>query len=374
MRRFSCVLALMVLGPSLARADNPIGPPPMDAAIMRISTIAVRERLSGQAAVGDVTGEERSAVFGTADRLAGRPHLADERWLWASVTKQVTAILVMQEVEAGRLSLDDTMAARLPGFAGTTGAQVTLRQLLQHTSGLPDPSETPVNADDIQSFYVEAGAAITDRARAVGFCAGPVRAEPGAGFQYNNCDYLVLGAILEMTTGSSYSDLIRDRIGTPLGLTSLVMAPDAAPSGGAAAIGYLDGDKPHPPINVATLGAAGALTGTAADLLELDRALIDGRLLSAASRSVLWKGDSALGYEALGVWAFPAPLAGCAAPVDLIERRGDFAGIQVRNVIAPALGRSVVVFVNDAKTDFGEIWQGRGLGFDLLSAAFCPAQ
>ncbi len=58
--------------------------------------------------------------------------------------------------------------------------------------------------------------------------------------------------------------------------------------------------------------------------------------------------------------------------MSLIERRGDVGGIQVRNVIAPDLGRSVAVFVNDDTVDFGEVWQGKGLSYDLLSTAFCP--
>jgi hypothetical protein len=65
---------------------------------------------------------------------------------------------------------------------------------------------------------------------------------------------------------------------------------------------------------------------------------------------------------------------GCSAPISLVERRGDFGGTQVRNVIAPSLGRAVILFTNDASAEFGEVWQGNGFTFDLLSAAFCPAQ
>ncbi|NBU29541.1 MAG: hypothetical protein EBS42_15420 [Caulobacteraceae bacterium] len=56
----------------------------------------------------------------------------------------------------------------------------------------------------------------------------------------------------------------------------------------------------------------------------------------------------------------------------LIERRGDFAGVQVRNLMAPERGRALVALINEAEFDFGEIWQGRGPTFDLASAAFCP--
>ncbi|WP_274517574.1 serine hydrolase [Sphingomonas sp. PAMC 26621] len=191
------------------------------------------------------------------------------------------------------------------------------------------------------------------------------------GFAYNNCDYLVLGAILERVTGRPYARLVADRIAKPLGLRSLRVARDGAPRGDAAAVGYTTGGKPYPTVNVATFGAAAALTGTARDLAAFDRALAAGKLVGRESRDILWKGDPKLGYEALGVWSFPARLAGCAQPVTLIERRGDVAGIQVRNVIAPDLGRSVAVFVNDDTVQFGEIWQGKGLSYDLLSAAFC---
>jgi hypothetical protein len=57
-----------------------------------------------------------------------------------------------------------------------------------------------------------------------------------------------------------------------------------------------------------------------------------------------------------------------------VERRGDLGGIQVRNILAPGLGRAMAVFTNDATVDFGEIWQGQGLTYDLLSAALCEGR
>ena len=126
-------------------------------------------------------------------------------------------------------------------------------------------------------------------------------------------------------------------------------------------------------MNVATGGAAAGLTGSAGDLARFDRGLMAGRLLSPEARMTAWAGDPKLGYMALGVWSFSSRLKGCAGPIQLIERRGDFGGTQVRNVIAPALGRAVILFTNDASAEFGEVWQGKGLTYDLLSAAFCPA-
>ncbi len=83
------------------------------------------------------------------------------------------------------------------------------------------------------------------------------------------------------------------------------------------------------------------------------------------------RGDPRAGYAALGVWSYPAKLAGCDAAVQLVERRGGFGGIGVRNILAPQLGMALVVMTNNDAFDFGELWQGRGAGFNLASAAFC---
>lgn len=341
-------------------------------AATRTLEIVKQTGVAGEIVVTDASGKTSDFAFGLADREAKRAHRAGERWLWASVTKQVTAILVMQEVAAGRLALDVPLTRYLPKFPGTSGNMLTLRQMLQHQSGLPNPADTAAGPDDVQSFYRETGPSISNMKRALGFCAGKPKGVPGSAFEYNNCDYLVLGAVLEQVTGLSYDKLIAARIARPLGLRTIRLAGDAERNGGTDVIGYR-GKVRHPAINIATAGAAAALTGSARDLASLDRALMTGRLLPKDARDTLWAGNPDLGYEALGAWSFPATLKGCAAAVDLVERRGDFGGVQARNIIAPGLGRAFVLFTNDDSVDFGEIWQGKGLSYDLLSAAFCPS-
>jgi CubicO group peptidase (beta-lactamase class C family) len=329
-------------------------------------------------------------AVGLADRAAVRPHALDAPWRWASVTKQVTAVLVMQQVEAGRLRLDQPLAEVLPAFAGPTARQVTVRQLLQHTSGLPNPDDTPKGADGVPAFYRPAAAAparvasvasagastraSTNADAALGYCAGAGAAAPGTRFAYNNCDYLVLGAVLERVTGRSYAALVDRQLARPLGLATLRVQQPGTPAGapaGTRVVGYLAAGAPEPAFDLGAYGAAGALHGAAGDLLAFDRALLAGRLLTPAARAVMWAGDPRLGYAALGAWAFPASLAGCAAPVQLVERRGAIGGVQVRNVVAPERGVSVIVFANTEAADFGEVWQRRGFSYDLLRAALC---
>jgi len=336
---------------------------PLDAVI----DAAQRDGFGGVVAVGDAKGLRYERAAGFADRERRRPHRLDERWLWGSVSKQVTAVLVMQEVERGRLALDSPVRSILKDFPRE---DVTILELLQHTAGLPNPADTATGADGVPAFYRERGAKIGDAARARGYCANGRAGATAGTFRYNNCDYLVLGAVLERLNNDRYANLVRTRIAEPSGARTLRVARDGE-ARVADPLGYEDATRRSPPINVATLGAAGALVGTTRDLLAFDRALMNHLLLSSASTASLWTGDPRLGYQALGAWSFVARLPGCDQPTRLIERRGDVGGTQVRNVIAPDLGLALVVFTNDASVDFGEVWQGKGLSHDLLGAAFC---
>jgi CubicO group peptidase (beta-lactamase class C family) len=286
-------------------------------------------------------------------------------WPWASVTKQLTSVLLMQEVERGRLSLDDTVAKLLPTFAGPSASTVQVRHLLQHTSGLPDPQQSPVDDSGVPAFY----RAPSPDAVTTGFCAGAPLAEAGAGFRYNNCDYLVLGAILERVTGKTYATLIEERLARPLKLKSVgVFAFGDGKQ--ARAVQARWGKRPSPMGDFSTYGAGAAVYGSAEDLLAVDRALLSGRLLGAEATRTAWTGEPKLGYAALGVWSYSVPLKGCAKPVRLVERRGAL-GVQVRNILAPDLRRAVVVFTDDPEFEFGEVWQARGTTYELLSAALC---
>jgi CubicO group peptidase (beta-lactamase class C family) len=282
-------------------------------------------------------------------------------WPWASVTKQVMAVLTMQEVEKGRLALDAPVRRYLPAFRGSA----TLRQLLQHRAGLRNPEQSTPDANGFPSFY-STGPGGSE------WCLGNIGA-PGGTWSYNNCDYIVLGALLERTTKMSLAQLFTTRISEPLGLTAGFIAPDATAPDAMWTGGPTTAERGI----IANFGAAGALVGTATDLATFDRALLADTLLTARSRETLWRGDPKLGFMALGQWSFTAPLAGCAAPVRIVERRGAIGRFAVRNVIMPDLGMSVVLFTNrgeaaEGPAGFGEVWQGKGITHTILSAAACP--
>jgi CubicO group peptidase (beta-lactamase class C family) len=317
-------------------------------------------------------------AVGWADRSRRTQHSADMIWRWASVSKQITAVIASQLVAEGKLDLDKPASAYLNAkeFGSANAKLMTIRQLLQHTSGLPNPSDPPADSkaesDAVPAFYLEdVTPEAVHKSAAAGACAATPKRAPSEQFEYNNCDYLVLGAVIEKVAGQPFASVLADRIVKPLNLAKGAVRPANSKDKYAQPVKGYDGKRLELTFNLATYGAAGALLGTPRDLFAIDQALLGDTLMSADAKKQFWKGEPNLGYAALGVWVFPATLKGCKDPVELIERRGAIGGVQVRNFLAPALGKALLVFTNRGEWAFGEVWQGKGFSYDLLTAALC---
>lgn len=293
-------------------------------------------------------------------RTQSRPNV----WRWASVTKQMIATLVLQEVVAGRVDLDQPVARYLPGFKSTNAGLVTVRQLLRHQSGLPNPDDTAATPEAVPAY--DAPGYTGSRDALTGYCAGPVKGVPGGNWEYNNCDYIVAGALLQAVTGKSWQALVQSRIAKPLGMKTL----GAYPTSRQIIAGTVDG-KPETGYDLTAFGASAGLFGSVEDLWKFDRALMTGKLLPDTARAQMWDGQPKLGSIALGQWVFSASLKSCTKPVRIVERRGAIGGIEVRNFILPDADVVAIIFVNRASYAFGEVWQGKGFSYDLLSAAAC---
>lgn len=214
-------------------------------------------------------------------------------WRWASVTKQVVAILIMKQVEAGKIDLDQPVATYLPAFRSPNAGTATIRNLLQHRAGLPNPADTP-------AFYDADFSGSRDPV--TGFCAGPITAAPGGDWAYNNRDYMVLGAVLEAVTGLSWDKLFMRDIAGPLGFEFA----GAYPGEQFTRWGFIDG-KREEEVDLSAYGAAAGLYGEPDDILAIDNALMRGQLLGPEALAEMWKGDPELGYMALanGCSRFP---------------------------------------------------------------------
>ena len=356
MRLAASVLALALLAAAPA-------PPPLDRLI-------ADARFEGVAVGG---GQDRpDTVIATGLAAKGIPNRADAIWRWASVTKQIAATIAMQEVEAGRLDLDQPVTAYWPDWPQVFSDRITIRDLLRHMSGLADPNQTgPTLKDGMPAFYRPPSGQGGMAYEATHFCAEHPRAEPGVSYHYNNCDFLVLGALLERTTGRSFATLVEERIAKPLGLSIGLFDPERPPVRHVLGV-----EKPGVPEDIGNLGsygAAGALYGSPLALYAFDRALLTHSLLGEAATAEMWRGDAKLGAAALGQWQYSVTLAGCPSPASVVERRGQIGGVQIRNFILPETGRALVLFTRRGDFDFGEVWQGKGFAYEALSAIGCKA-
>jgi len=330
--------------PSRERVGAPQAREGEGAQVAAIDRVIRASNLAGEVLVAKGDRILLDRAYGTVAPGGGSRHKVGASWRLASITKQVTAVSVMRMVERGDLLLDGPLDSSDPALKG-----ITVRMLLQHHSGLANPDDTPAATGQMPAFY----RAVRPDLR---YCSSKI-GTPGAPFAYNNCDYLVLGERLEAGEGEA-------------GEIDNALIPGTY--GGQTVPGFVGG-KAEPKFNLMTFGAAGALTGTARSVFAFDRQLMTGKLLKPAALAELWKPEGRGSYQALGQWVFPGKLAGCAAPKRIVQRDGEIQGVQTRNFIFPDDDLVVIVFTNRSSDDFkfGEVWEGKGFTYDLLSAAAC---
>jgi CubicO group peptidase (beta-lactamase class C family) len=221
--------------------------------------------------------------------LEGQAVTAATRFRVGSITKLLTAALVLRQADAGRLSLDEEVVRVLPELAAGVDERaraITWRQLLTHTAGLPDPSPLELGSEWLT--------ALAER---------PLWREPGALWSYSSDGYAVVGAALEQLRGEGYARLLADELLAPLGLGAAVVEPEMALQAGAAC-GHLGRGAQARAFSVVddlalgtgdarwTAPAGGAIV-SAAELVTLVRDLVDpGRSpLSPAARGELLAAD-----------------------------------------------------------------------------------
>ncbi|MEU4689762.1 serine hydrolase domain-containing protein [Actinoplanes sp. NPDC023714] len=238
--------------------------------------------------LAEVSGSGRplTARAGVADPATGRPVAANARHRIESTTKTFVATVVLQLAGEGRLGLDDPVRRWLPGLV-TGGEAVTVRQLLGHTSGLPDyADDLPLSrATSKQQFDSERFRPIpAEQLIAMAMRHPPVFA-PGQGWAYSNTNYVLAGMIIERVTGAPWEQAVHDRIVEPLGLTGTVLPGTSAhlPSPRLAAYQRLRPGSEPVDVSTRVAGHADAsIISTPEDVNRFLRALLSGRLLKPA--------------------------------------------------------------------------------------------
>ncbi|MEM6470437.1 MAG: serine hydrolase domain-containing protein [Planctomycetota bacterium] len=208
----------------------------------------------------------------------------------ASCTKPFTAIAVLQLIEKGRLSLDDSIASLLPNVPDHCKA-ITVRHLLQHTSGIPgtNTSGRGTRIEDVVPSFLDGGP----------------KQEPGKHHQYWNQGYALLSEIVARRCGMSYTDAIKQNIFKPAGMNSSCFTGDEVDADASVAIGTGNQaprsalDHPYGSYGFQYRGMGGLVTNVL-DLWKFHKALLGGQLLQSESMDEMWKpgpGDYGLGWQ-----------------------------------------------------------------------------
>jgi CubicO group peptidase (beta-lactamase class C family) len=232
--------------------------------------------------------------YGLANREWNAPNGPDTKFRIASMSKAFTAVLVLQQVRAGKLKLEGHISDYLPWYRRDTGGVITIHQLLTNSSGLPEYW----TADEAGARLLrEPVASVKDFV--IAHCSGNPRFPPGSRFEYSNSGYSVLGLILEEVTGKPYEQLLREGITGPLAMNDTGFDHNEAVLPRRAAGYGFSGLANAPYIDMSVPYSAGALYSTVEDLARWDRALYGEKLLPARLRAVLFtpnRGDYACGW------------------------------------------------------------------------------
>jgi CubicO group peptidase (beta-lactamase class C family) len=220
----------------------------------------------GEALVAEAGAVIYRGGVGLADRDARHTYTPDTPSCLASVSKPFTAVTVMMLVEQGIMTFDSPLSQLMPEFSSAIGS-ITVRQLLTHTSGVPDYPDLGVDHPGVTNAEILA---------ALRRVQDPVF-PPGLKYQYSNSGYVLLGSLVERLTATPLPQFLAARIFKPLGMRSTFVLTNPADKTAGVARGYERNGGADDFEGMAT--GDGGMYSTVNDLLRFDQALYDDRLL-----------------------------------------------------------------------------------------------
>jgi D-alanyl-D-alanine carboxypeptidase len=298
-------------------------------------------------------------AYGMADLEQRAPALVTSQYRLGSVTKSYTAAAILQQVERGRLTLDDTLGKFFPEYAEWKAIRV--RQLLNHTSGIPDYTSVGdafngTAAEDIPHDSI------------VGFVRGhPPQFEPGSKWSYSNTNYVLLGMILEQVTSTPYDEYLAREVFPRAGTRQTEYCDDAklVPR---RALGY--GRSRGQFVNASAIGmtvpfSAGALCSTAGDLARWARALRSGHVITRSSYRAMTTGEFAGRHpnpsDSTQQYGFGVGM-GLLGTHRMVEHGGNINGFNASFIDVPDADLTVAVLTNT-----------EGIGADALARRLAQA-
>lgn len=229
--------------------------------------------------------------FGSANIEWDIPNSPDNKYLIASVTKTFTATLIMKFIDQGRITLESKLSDLLPWYRKDVGERVTIKQLLNHTSGIPNYMNLKIQT--IGELNKEFGTSVIDKTEfAKKYCSSDLEFEPGTKWNYNNSAYFLLALIIEQITQMPYDKALKEFIFDPLNMSnSGDIQPDPEQIVSKLATGYVktsDGFRHMYYWNLSTAFGAGSIYSTVEDLLKFDQALYSKTFLSDKAKEAMF--------------------------------------------------------------------------------------
>jgi len=258
--------------------------------------------------------------YGLANREWNVANAPETKFRLGSLTKQFTAMLVMQLYQEGKIDLGGHISDYLPYYRKDIGTRVTIDQLLNHTSGLGDFG----SRDD---FWEICKTEYAPREFIEKYCSENLEAEPGVRYRYSNAGYYILGAIIESLSSKPYSEVLKERILDVIGMNNSGMEMRKEVVSEQASGYNLQYGKYTKPdyINLyAVIFSAGGMYSTVGDLLKWDRALYTEKLLSYKNLQLMFKPN--MEKYAYGIQVNKMKIPGLAFTSDFSSHNGAING------------------------------------------------
>jgi len=346
MKRMCLVLALVLSFPALRRATAEINSIKID---HLIDAYVKTGRFQGSVLLAKQGEVVYQKGFGFANAEWSVPNKPETKFRVASITKQFTAMLVVQLIADGKLKLNGKLSDYVPEWPKATGEQITILELLTHQSGIPDytnPAFGESSCDPNQRMTL-----------AKSFWGKPLDFAPGSRFSYSNSGYYMLGVVIERVTGKPYERVLRERILEPLSMNdSGFDDPDAVLPNRAA--GYQRtpaGLRNAPAATMCRPYSAGGMYSTVLDLGKWDAALytdklVDRKYIDLIFQPAVKTGDHGDSYG-FGWRIANRSMPGVTRTVHLAEHSGHISGFSTFIVRIKDDRHLIVLLGNEARAD-----------------------
>ncbi|WP_244200532.1 serine hydrolase domain-containing protein [Micromonospora arborensis] len=308
-------------------------------------------------------GRVTAARSGVADRDTGAPMPIDGYFRIGSTTKTFVSVVLLQLVGEGRIGLDDPIERWLPGVVdgnGNDGRHVTVRQVLQHTSGLYDSTGDLAALQSADEFLAHRFDHYTEAQLVTTAMQHPPLFAAGTQWSYSNTNYLVAGMLVERVTGHRWPTEVRSRILLPLHLTHTFYPGDRPTLPQPHGQGYRQFAPGGPLVdttvfNPTVTASAGGLVSTTTDLTRFWQAIGSGQLLRPGQMAELRQTVLADGFQGirpgirygLGIMWIPNRCGGSWAHV------GSMPGMSTLAAVTPDGHRSTVLYLATELADPG---------------------